>query len=120
MTSKKLKKTEISERISAAVARSGRKAKDIAAALGISEVTMSKYVNGISTPKNDYLITLAQELNVSVSWLLTGQGEVESVKGEPTYAEWKRRAIEAERKLEVLRGVIPMMNEVNTILSKNL
>ena len=39
--------------------------------------------------------------------------------GEPSYAEWKRRALEAEKKLEVLRDVIPMINEVNNILTKN-
>lgn len=110
---------EISARISEAVARSGRKAKDIAASLGVSEVTMSKYVNGVSTPKNDYLIALACELNVSVSWLLGGDDEIMPPNGEPSYAEWKRRALDAEKKLEVLRGVIPMINEVNNILSKN-
>ena len=120
MASKNLKKKEISTRISLAVERSGRKAKDIAAALGITEVTMSKYVNGVSTPKNDYLITLARELNVSLSWLLSGDEDTQTMPGEPSYSEWKRRALEAEKKLEVLRGVIPMLNEVNTILSKNL
>ena len=120
MASKNLKKKEISARISLAVERSGRKAKDIAAALGVSEVTMSKYVNGISTPKNDYLLTLAQELNVSVSWLLSGEEDTQMTEGAPTYNEWKRRALEAEKKLEILRGVIPMLNEVNNVLSKNL
>lgn len=80
---------------------------------------MSKYVNGVSTPKNDYLIALARELNVSVSWLLSGDDEIMPPDGEPSYAEWKRRALEAEKKLEVLRGVIPMINEVNNILTKN-
>ena len=47
MASKKLKRKETSARISAALARSGRKAKEVAASLGVSEVTMSKYVNGV-------------------------------------------------------------------------
>lgn len=119
MASEKLKKKETSARISEALARSGRKAKEVAASLGVSEVTMSKYVNGVSTPKNDYLIALARELNVSVSWLLGGDDEIMPQDGEPSYAEWKRRALEAEKKLEVLRGVIPMINEVNNILTKN-
>lgn len=80
---------------------------------------MSKYVNGVSTPKNDYLLTLAQELNVSVSWLLSGEDDNQITDGTPSYNEWKRRALEAEKKLEILRGVIPMLNEVNNILSKN-
>lgn len=80
---------------------------------------MSKYVNGVSTPKNEYLITLARELNVTVSWLLGGEEENLQHDGEPSYTEWKRRALEAEKKLEVLRGVIPMINEVNNILTKN-
>lgn len=120
MASKNLKKKEISSRIATAVEKSGRKAKDIAAALGVSEVTMSKYVNGVSTPKNDYLIALAQELNVSVSWILTGDDSAEAAHVGATFEDWKRRALEAEKKLEILRGVIPMINEVNNILTKNL
>ncbi len=119
MARKNLKKTEISARISEAVARSGRKAKDIAAALGISEVTMSKYVNGVSTPKNDYLIDLAQELNVSVSWLLGGDDDSGESLGEPSCSEWKARALAAENKLAALRQVIPLISEANTILGKN-
>ncbi|MBQ8377458.1 MAG: helix-turn-helix transcriptional regulator [Akkermansia sp.] len=120
MASENLKKKEISARIALAVERSGRKAKDIAAALGVSEVTMSKYVNGVSTPKNDYLISLSQELNVSVSWILSGKDEPFPADTSPSYEEWKRRALEAEKKLAILRGVIPMLNEVNNVLSKNL
>ncbi len=119
MASKKLNKTVISTRISEAIEKSGRRSKDIAAALGVSVVTMSKYVNGVSTPKNDYLINLAHELNVSVSWLLGGEDEKQSVDGQPSYEEWKSRALAAEKKLEVLRDVIPMINEVNNILTKN-
>ena len=119
MARENLKKKEISSRIALAVERSGRKAKDIAAALGVSEVTMSKYVNGVSTPKNDYLLNLAQELNVSVSWLLSGDDGGYVVAGAPSYEEWKRRAIEAEKKLENLKKVLPLISEANAILSKN-
>lgn len=61
---------------------------------------MSKYVNGVSTPKNQYLITLAQQLNVSVSWLLTGE------EGSSELEQWKRRAMEAENKLEMLKSAM--------------
>ena len=119
MARENLKKKEISSRIALAVERSGRKAKDIAAALGVSEVTMSKYVNGVSTPKNDYLLDLAQELNVSVSWLLSGDDEVYAAAGSPTYEEWKQRALKAEKQLENLKKVLPLISEANAILSKN-
>lgn len=119
MASKKLNKKEISLRISEAIERSGRKAKEIAIAIGISEVTMSKYANGVSTPKNDYLVSLAKELNVSVSWILSGEEMTADGEEVASFAEWKRRALEAEKKLEILRKVIPMVNEVNNILTKN-
>ena len=115
MASKKLNKKEIGERISLAIAQSGRKAKDIAGALGVTEVTMSKYVHGVSTPKNAYLIELAKELNVSVSWLL---GEDTTSEENTQKVDWERRAREAERKLEVLRGIIPKLNEINTIIAR--
>ena len=100
MSTKKLNVKEISLRISAALASSGKKSKDIAAACGISEVTMSKYVNGVSTPKNQYLIALAQQLNVSVSWLLTGKEEGSELE------QWKRRALEAEHKLKLVKSAM--------------
>lgn len=100
MSTQKLKDKEISLRISSALAASGKKSKDVAAACGITEVTMSKYVNGVSTPKNQYLINLAQQLNVSVSWLLTGKNE------ESELEQWKRRALEAENKLQLLKSAM--------------
>ncbi len=119
MASEKLSKMEISSRISEAIKRSGRKAKEIAGAIGVSEVTMSKYANGVSTPKNDYLVSLAKELNVSVSWLLSGEEMAADGEDAASLAEWKSRALAAEKKLEILRKVIPMVNEVNNILTKN-
>ena len=95
MAKKRLNKGEIGERIALAIAQSGRRAKDIAGALGVTEVTISKYVHGVSTPKNAYLVELARELGVSVSWLL---GEGEAAAGEETFPENLRRLMR-ERKL---------------------
>ncbi len=61
---------------------------------------MSKYVNGVSTPKNAYLVDLARELNVSVSWLLSGQEDQTEVQ------MWRQRALEAESKLAMLQSAM--------------
>lgn len=113
MSTEKLKKKEISERISLAISRSGKRSKDIAEALGVSEVTMSKYVNGVSTPKNDYLITLAQALNVSVSWLLTG----EDGGMDDECAKWKARALKAEKKLSEMKNLVGKLGDLTKDLT---
>lgn len=97
MSTQKITKEEVSARISSALHASGKKAKDVANACGITEVTMSKYVNGVSFPKNQYLVALARELNVTVSWVLTGLEETH----ESEY--WKKRALSAESKLKHLK-----------------
>lgn len=125
MASKNLNKTDISSRIRIALASSSMKQREIAAALGVSEVTISKYINGVSIPKNAYLVELAKILNVSVSWLLSGQDDGSAPSGvmsspEPTASEieWKRRALAAEKKLEALKDILPLISEANAKLSK--
>lgn len=113
MSSENLKKKEISERISLALSRSGKRSKDVAEMLGVSEVTMSKYTNGVSTPKNDYLITLAQALNVSVSWLLTGTEGGENDE----CARWKTRALDAEKKLSEMKTLVAKLGDLTKDLT---
>lgn len=44
--------------------------KDLSDKTGISEASISQYVNGRATPKNDGLYLIAQALHVSEPWLL--------------------------------------------------
>ena len=51
----------------------GLKNADIARATGISNMTLSDWKRGVSTPKQDKLMKIADCLGVSVDYLLTGE-----------------------------------------------
>ena len=44
--------------------------KELAELIGVTEVTMSRYVNGQRMPKAPILVKLAKELGVTVDWLM--------------------------------------------------
>ena len=43
--------------------------KNFSAAIGIRQSTLSSYENGVVTPSNDVLLTIAQKFHVSLDWL---------------------------------------------------
>ena len=43
--------------------------KNFAVAIGIRQSTLSSYENGVVTPSNDVLLTIAQKFHVSLDWL---------------------------------------------------
>ena len=43
--------------------------KNSSAAIGIRQSTLSSYENGVVTPSNDVLLTIAQKFHVSLDWL---------------------------------------------------
>lgn len=49
-----------------------------AKAMGISQSTVSKYLNGIAMPATDTAITMANYLKVNFEWLMTGRGPMDS------------------------------------------
>ena len=51
----------------------GLKNADIARATGISNMTLSDWKRGVSTPKQDKLMKIADCLGVSVDYLMTGE-----------------------------------------------
>ena len=54
----------------------GLKNADIARATGISNMTLSDWKRGVSTPKQDKLMKIADCLGVSVDYLLTGEADL--------------------------------------------
>ena len=42
--------------------------------LGVSDVTVSKWESGLNHPKGSHLLSLANVLNTTTEWLLTGKG----------------------------------------------
>lgn len=43
--------------------------KNFAESIGIKQSTLSSYENGVVTPSNDVLLTIAKKFNVSLDWL---------------------------------------------------
>ena len=65
--------TDLSNRIRQAIEKSGKTQRQIADAIGITEVSMSRYTHGERTPKATIMPKLAEACGVSVEWLQTGK-----------------------------------------------
>lgn len=63
------------DRIAAAREGQGLSQKDLAKRLGIATKTLDAWENDLSEPRANRLQMLAGLLNVSLPWLLTGEGE---------------------------------------------
>ena len=48
---------------------------ELAKSLGISQSQLSKYERGVAAPPADILFLLRQHFQVSIDWLLTGEGD---------------------------------------------
>ena len=66
----------ISDRILSRRTALGLSKTALAKAIGISDVSVGKWESGLNQPKGRYLNDLAAALEVTVGWLLTGEGEV--------------------------------------------
>ena len=51
---------------------------ELAKELGISQSQLSKYERGVAAPPADVLFFIKQRFEVSIDWLLTGEGLKES------------------------------------------
>jgi transcriptional regulator with XRE-family HTH domain len=51
---------------------------ELAKELGISQSQLSKYERGVAAPPADILFFIKQRFEVSIDWLLTGEGLKES------------------------------------------
>ena len=63
------------DRLADARAALGLSQKDLARQLGVREKTLDSWENDLSEPRANRLSILAGLLNVSLRWLLTGEGE---------------------------------------------
>lgn len=68
----------ISQRIFAELKKSKRTQKDLSLATGIPTSTISAWNKNGTLPSADYIVPLARELGVSISYLLTGDNSDES------------------------------------------
>ncbi len=107
----------ISERLKTAVEASGLKKKEIAEASGISQVALSKYLGGVIIPKQGNLSKIAKALGVDLNYFYSdGEGDTLSSK---ELEHWKRRALDAEGKLQALKDVWPSVHRAHTLLSQS-
>lgn len=60
----------IGQRINSALVAANKKQKELAAALGVTDNTISYFVSGKRTPNTEQLIKIAEFLNVSADYLL--------------------------------------------------
>ena len=65
----------LGDRLTAAREDAGLSAPDLAARVGVSEETVAAWEADMSEPRANRLSMLAGVLNVSLRWLLTGEGE---------------------------------------------
>lgn len=63
-------KSRFSQRLAVAIARSGKKKGDLARSVGLSPLSLSRYLKGDRVPHETVLRALAQQLDVSVMELL--------------------------------------------------
>lgn len=70
-------KKVIGQRINSALAAANKKQKELAAALGVTDNTISYFVSGKRTPNTEQIIKIAEFLNVSADYLL-GLSDVQS------------------------------------------
>lgn len=96
---------KISENIRAALSTKGLNQNQLADAANVSYVTISRYMSGARVPGTEELYRMAQILDVSMEYLLTGRKDPDSI--------WKARALAAEQKLCDLRGILPLYAEIN-------
>ena len=92
--------------------RKGVRAIDLAGTLGLSHPAIGKWLKG-TIPNGKELMKLSRVFNVTMEYLLTGGGTVDSMmmqevgSGYTTTADegkWRDRAIAAEHKVEVLKS----------------
>ncbi len=70
-------KKVIGQRINSALAAANKKQKELAAALGVTDNTISYFASGKRTPNTEQIIKIAEFLNVSADYLL-GLSDVQS------------------------------------------
>lgn len=76
-----------SKRLAVAIASSGKKKGDVARAAKISPLSLSRYLKGDRVPHETMVSALAQELGVTVDYLLGNDGEAAPLGDSPVMRE---------------------------------
>ena len=70
-----VERKQIAQRFREFRAKLGRRMKDLAKEIGISDVTISRYENGHQVPDSLVLRRISELTDLNIDWLLTGKGE---------------------------------------------
>ncbi|MBQ4636758.1 MAG: helix-turn-helix domain-containing protein [Akkermansia sp.] len=102
--------------LSAAMKAAGYSQLALANATGIKQSAISTYCKGKGLPNVESLYLLAQELKVSMEFLLTGENNQNSDITPPMSGADQAR--ELEEKLQAMKKVVPLISMANAILSE--
>ena len=70
----------LGSRISELLYKTGMSQRDLAEAIGVTEVSMSRYINGARTPKAPIVSKIAEVLNTTTDYLLGNESTKEESK----------------------------------------
>lgn len=102
--------------LSAAMKAAGYSQLALANATGIKQSAISTYCKGKGLPNVESLYLLAQQLNVSMEYLLTGERNQNS--DNMARDAGNEQARELEEKLQAMKKVVPLISMANAILSE--
>ena len=94
---------KFSVRFKKLIDESGIKQNEIAEKLGVSPAQIVYYKTGKNMPGGIELFKIGKLFGVSIDWLLTGE---ESKKEDSATQMWRDRALIAEKKIEMIRGML--------------
>ena len=92
-----------SERFRKLIEESGIKQTEIAKKLGVSPAQIVYYKTGKNMPGGIELFQISKLFGCSIDWLLTGE---DRLKEDSATQLWRDRALVAEKKIEMLRGLL--------------
>ena len=101
---------KISDNLRAAILAKGINQNQLAEAVGVSYVTISRYMSELRMPGTEELYRMAKILDVSMEFLLTGETSEQT--------EWQKRALAAEKKLRTLSSMLPLYSDINEKLAR--
>ncbi|MGN0886426.1 MAG: helix-turn-helix domain-containing protein [Candidatus Spyradenecus sp.] len=90
-----------SERLLSLMKAQGMNQKTLSALAGVSQGTISKYLNG-QDPKSAELFRLAQALNVTMDYLYSGRNKPEGIDLNPRAEVAERKLVAIKRSLTAL------------------
>lgn len=67
---------DVAKRVKSLIGRQNLTQKKIAESIGISPARLNNYLTGIAKVPQDILVKISEEYNCSLTWLLTGEGEM--------------------------------------------